>query len=458
MAYYPFATEYGAHYRLVGPDGSVATFNDVADPSYVGMLTDVTGLDSAEVRESASELTEADGGAHGLFYFGRRPITMTGKVIGHASVAERNLRMDRARRASLALRGNATLSWKPSTRRENLVRNPSLELNATDWTASATAPATISTALSRTTAIASSGAAAATAGFTTTASGQSFGILANNTTAARVPVVPGATLYATIAGRVDTAVSSIYGYIYWRGPTGSYIGATNFQTVANPALNTWVTLAGSGVAPAGAAAADVALWCTANAAVTLTMSADAAMLSRSAGSYFDGSTAGFYWQGDAHSTTSGDFIEMYTPVRRQQPFRETEGWNKAFQMALVSEFAYIYGNALKTTTGGVAAENRGNAPSYPILSLLNGGANPTISDGTRVLRTTGLTMAAGEQVDFDTLNHTAKFTAGARNGQSANRYIDWATTAWPFLAGLGTTQTFTPSTGTLVVSYRDAWA
>ena len=130
MAYYPHAIETGARYQLVGPDGTTAVFNDPLDVNYVGMLSEVTGLDQADIRESAQELVEADGGTHGNFYFGRRPITMSGIVFNHTSVVQRNTRLDLARRASNALRGDATLTWRPSNRNENLILNPSVEPTA----------------------------------------------------------------------------------------------------------------------------------------------------------------------------------------------------------------------------------------------------------------------------------------------------------------------------------------
>lgn len=277
MAYYPISTEFNAFFTLTGPDGSVATFNDPSDANYVGMLKEITGLDSPEIRESASELVEADGGAHGYFYLGRRPIVMTAAVFGHATLADRTLRIDRARRASNALRGDAVLKWKPS-----------------DW--------------------------------------------------------------ATRA-----------------------------------------------------------------------------------------------------------YIEVYVPVRRQQPFRESGQWVKEIQIPLVSEYATIQSTQLLTVAGGVAAENRGNYPAFPVVSITGPSSNPTVSDGTRTFRTTGLSagtaLASGETVKFDFLNHTGVFTSGARNGQSANRFIDFATTQWPYLSGLGTSQTFTlAGGGTLSVDYRHTWA
>lgn len=110
MAYLPLASQIGAVYTLTN-GAWTAVFNDPTSPNYVGMLTEVSGLDSAEIRENSMDLVESDGGVHGPFYMGRRPIVLTGKVFGHATVAARDARLDRARNASLALRTDATLSW-----------------------------------------------------------------------------------------------------------------------------------------------------------------------------------------------------------------------------------------------------------------------------------------------------------------------------------------------------------
>lgn len=276
MAYLPISTEFNALYTLTAPDGSVATFNNPSDPNYVGALTELTGLDSAEVRESAQDLVEADGGAHGSFYLGRRPIVMTCRVFGHASLQEREVRVDRARRASMCLRGNGSLTWRPS---------------------------------------------------------------------------------------------------------------------------------------------------------------------------------------DYAARAASDWMEVFTPVRRQQPFRESGQWVKELQIPLVSEYATIQSTSLITVAAGTAAENRGNWPAFPILEITGVSVNPTVVADGRTFRTTGLTLATGEKVEFDMLNHTGKFTAGPRVGQSANRHIDFTATDWPYLAGLNSVQTFSMSGGgTLSVRYRHTWA
>lgn len=280
MTYYPYAMETGGVYKLTNPNGAIAVFNDPTDPNYVGMLSEVTGLDSPDVRESADDLVQADGGTHGAFYFGRRPITMTGTVFGHNSVAERNTRMDRARRASMAVRTDSTLSWKPSLNNQ-----------------------------------------------------------------------------------------------------------------------------------------------------------------------------------------SGFWIEMFVPVRRQQPFRESGAWNKQFQIALVSEYAQMFSTALHTASGAggsaISVENQGSWPAYPLLKVTGISTTDfTITNNTtgEVLRTTGgLQMEDNTQtVTFDTLNHTASYTDGSVSNVNIAQYVNFATTAWPTIPT--GTSTFTLSgTGTLTVTWRDTW-
>lgn len=114
MAYVPFAQEIGAIYTLTAPSGAVAVFNDSTSSNYAGMLSEITGLDSPEVRESATDRVESDGGDHGKFYFGRRPLTMTVKVFGHATALARAQKIDRLHRAALALRGDSLLTWAPT--------------------------------------------------------------------------------------------------------------------------------------------------------------------------------------------------------------------------------------------------------------------------------------------------------------------------------------------------------
>lgn len=103
--------QFGVKHTLVGPDGSRAVFNDPFDADYVGWLTSTAGFDSPEVRESADDLVGDDGGVHGNFYYGRRPVILEGQIESRPSNAERNRRMTRLQRASNAMRKDATLRW-----------------------------------------------------------------------------------------------------------------------------------------------------------------------------------------------------------------------------------------------------------------------------------------------------------------------------------------------------------
>lgn len=118
----PTGPQYSAPYTLVGPDGHRVVFNDPTDPDYVGMVKEITGLDSPEVRENAENLIQMDGGIHGDFFYGRRPIVITGMLLNPASVDERNRRMTKLMRASNAMRADATLSWVLDGGYEQMVR------------------------------------------------------------------------------------------------------------------------------------------------------------------------------------------------------------------------------------------------------------------------------------------------------------------------------------------------
>lgn len=112
MTIYAQTPELSAVYTLVGPDGTRAVINDTADTDYVGTFgaEGITGLDSADIRENAWPLVEADGGVHGNFWYGRRPITLTVDVVAPSANLRGN-RIEKLKRATAALRGDGTLSW-----------------------------------------------------------------------------------------------------------------------------------------------------------------------------------------------------------------------------------------------------------------------------------------------------------------------------------------------------------
>jgi hypothetical protein len=91
----------------------VAVFNDDSHAHFVGILSpESSGLDSPDIREDAADVIEGDGGIHGDFYAGRRPVVLQGTIIAN-SAEQRNERVEKLRRASRALRGNGTLEWEP---------------------------------------------------------------------------------------------------------------------------------------------------------------------------------------------------------------------------------------------------------------------------------------------------------------------------------------------------------
>jgi len=112
MTVYPQVPELAAVYTITGPDGTVAVINDQTSGNYVGTFAEdgLTGLDSPDIRENAWELVEADGGVHGNFWLGRRPITLQ-LTIQAGDATTRGARVEKLKRATRALRGDGTLSW-----------------------------------------------------------------------------------------------------------------------------------------------------------------------------------------------------------------------------------------------------------------------------------------------------------------------------------------------------------
>lgn len=105
--------EYGCKYVLKAADGTRAVFNDSTDKDFVGILgPESSGLDSADVREDATDAVEEDGGHHGDFYDGRRPVVLAGTIIA-SSATDRNEKAAKIKRASRALREDAVLTWQP---------------------------------------------------------------------------------------------------------------------------------------------------------------------------------------------------------------------------------------------------------------------------------------------------------------------------------------------------------
>lgn len=107
----PFGIEVGIRYDITGADGSRVSFNDPADRDFTGYLEAVTGLDGPDVRESSELYVQGDGGIHSDFFYGRRPITLSGTFDTSVFGTARNRKITRLLRATNAMREDATLSW-----------------------------------------------------------------------------------------------------------------------------------------------------------------------------------------------------------------------------------------------------------------------------------------------------------------------------------------------------------
>lgn len=109
-------------YELIAADGSRAVVGNTdaatADPDFVGYLdaeSGITGLlDRAAIRESATDLVEADGASHGPFWLGRRSGTITGLLfVGGLNTAVVAAAESKLKRATRALRADGVLRWTP---------------------------------------------------------------------------------------------------------------------------------------------------------------------------------------------------------------------------------------------------------------------------------------------------------------------------------------------------------
>lgn len=112
----PIGVSFGSTYEIIGPDGSRAVIGDRTDPDYVGFLDGddaVTGLERANVRQSAQDLPEEDGGTHGAFLRGRLEFTIKGVIPPDVGALSWWARQDRLLSATDALRADAMLLWTP---------------------------------------------------------------------------------------------------------------------------------------------------------------------------------------------------------------------------------------------------------------------------------------------------------------------------------------------------------
>lgn len=109
-------------YELIASDGARAVVgnSDAAssDPDFVGYLdaeSGITGLlDRAGVRESTTDLVEADGASHGSFWLSRRSGTITGQLfVGGLDSTIVAAAESKLKRATRWLREDGVIRWTP---------------------------------------------------------------------------------------------------------------------------------------------------------------------------------------------------------------------------------------------------------------------------------------------------------------------------------------------------------
>jgi hypothetical protein len=97
--------EHGAFWRLYSYNAAgvfQADFNG-GDPVSPFFLEEITGFDSPNVRQSVEDIPEYDGAVAGNFYYGSRPVTMSGRIVA-ASATERNQAVANLQRVLRGLR------------------------------------------------------------------------------------------------------------------------------------------------------------------------------------------------------------------------------------------------------------------------------------------------------------------------------------------------------------------
>jgi hypothetical protein len=495
--------EFNVKYTLIGPDGTTAVFNDPSDPNYVGVLSEITGLDSPDVRESADDLVEMDGGIHGDFFYGRRPIVLNGVILNPSSASARNARMDLLSRASDAMRGDAVLTWQPSgsvpqyvrVRRQqplrvtggwqkqfqlplvaadpriyslslntstvftsdilgtNLVPNPSFEVDTSGWNVSNSSGV-----------IAGTFARAVGGGAGWPASGVASlrvtGTNAADTTARRVgaatstgtsgfPVLPNTDYYSQVQlsvnnGIVASGSNGFRMFINWYQASGavSAIQSGTFGSFTSfPGIGP-LTISVQGTAPSDAAFAGIVVDATVN---TVSDFVDFHM--------------------DAAIFTPGTYLPYgYFDGNDPRGARWTGPTNQSASQLLPPTAGRTYGKtynisyAAAAPLGQLLVTNGGTSLTYPVIRIYGPGNNPKIYNFTTgKIISLVYSLGAGDWLTIDTLNRTVLLN------DSTSRYsaVDFVNTAWWGLApGVNDLRiafdTYIAGSA-LRVDWRDAW-
>jgi hypothetical protein len=110
------AIELGCFYYVYNPSSSqYFCLNDPTDPSFVGYVSDITGIDSAGVRENAQQKSAASGGYHGPFWADRRPWTISGFIFPTTPLSSRSAAQNLMQGILMqCLQEDGYLTWIPS--------------------------------------------------------------------------------------------------------------------------------------------------------------------------------------------------------------------------------------------------------------------------------------------------------------------------------------------------------
>lgn len=491
----PFGQNISTAYTLTGPDGTRAVFNNMADRDYVGMLTEITGLDSPEVRESAEEAVQMDGGLHGDFFFGRRPVTLTGLILNPASVGERDRRMTKIARASNAMRADAQLSWVSeggvqqyiNVRRQQPLRvsggwqksfqlglvaadpriyNRDIKVENVATTLSApTSPTTIAqddfTSFTsgvlngRTAPIGGTWATLSSTGVgdfvpsTTPTGGASVSIHSLIMTAVLGPIVGDVDVVADFRADNDAANGIMARYVtqtrnvYLFAKRNSTSTSASAGIIMRDSTSGYLTLATLPITVADLSASPnylvrghLHVYESGVVVAELRRVADNSLISSATASHPDLATGGELATGQAGFTGS-----------------EYDATGNV----------YFDSFTATTTVGisGIAAEmtvtNEGSALTYPILQISGPGTNPTIRNYTTGQQIAfDVTLAAGDTLLVDTLNRTIYL-----NDLTAYETLDFNNTDWWGLAPgdnrLLLSFTDFDTGANMAVQFRDAW-
>lgn len=470
--------QFGVPFTVVGPDGTRAVFNNPADPDYVGFLTDVSGLDSAEVRENAEVVAGDDGGIHGDFFYGRRPIVFEGMI-------------DNRPGTNHWAYGNYTEVAR------NLVPNPGMEYDSglTGWTRDTGT----TSAMTRVSTNKHSGTYAMQL---TRIAGSTGDVWASTSLTSRFTVTPGSQWTASMwtYGASNPKID-----IDWYNAAGSVIGSS-IAAPTGVATTSWQRTTVTASAPASAVSAVAWVGAGGVLASGTILADDVLFQAGSLTDYFDGTTypatGGLYlssWAGVAHQSQSILYsgqevplssnvvrnlratklqrafnamrrdtsirwtpeggIEQQITVRRQQPLRITGAFNKTFQAAVVAADYRIYSAALKEqrfspNVSGVLT-TLGSTSTMPVITINGPVTNPDIRNQSNggITKLT-YTLTSGNSIVIDYEAKTIKLN-GTTNIYSA---MDFPTSNWWELdPGPNTLLLNGTGTGNMLVSWNDAW-